>query len=56
MGAYEPMRWPATRYTHSTLHAAHLRPPRSTAMAILVSFVFIAVFTGIALVATEAVP
>jgi hypothetical protein len=50
------MRRPATRYAQPPLHAASLRLPRSAAMIILVSLVFLAVFTGIALVAAETSP
>lgn len=39
----------------STLHAALLRPPRSVAMTLIVSLVFLAVFACIALVASEVV-
>ena len=56
MGTYGPMRWPATRYAQPPLHAVPLRPPRSAAMVLLVSLVFLAVFAGIALVAAEVAP
>jgi hypothetical protein len=46
----------AASYAHSPLHAAPLHPPRSAAMVLIVSLVFLAVFTGIAAIAAEAVP